>query len=186
MQFLGVGWEEVLLIGVLAFFVLGPERLPVVAYQIGKAVRTLQGYARAVRDEFGEELSYVEDQYKTVRGDFADARKEVRAQQRSIEDEWRSQQRELQAGVDEARTAVEGAGKVVSITDRSPVGPAAAAAGVTAAALPVPAESTVALPVPAESTVAPPAPAESKEPPAEPAAAPEPIAPPGGQPPLVF
>lgn len=162
MQFLGVGWQEVLVIGVLAFFVLGPERLPVVAYQLGKAVRTLQGYARAVRDEFGEELTYVEEQYKTVRGDFDDARKEIRAQQRVIEDEWRTQQREIESVTNEAKTAVEGAGKVVSITDRSPV-------TAPAAALPAPAPVTA---------------AEADIPAAAPAA--EAPKPPSGGPPLVF
>jgi sec-independent protein translocase protein TatB len=162
-QFLGVGWQEVLVIGVLAFFVLGPERLPVVAYQLGKAVRTLQGYARAVRDEFGEELTYVEEQYKTVRGDFDDARKEIRAQQRVIEDEWRTQQREIESVTNEAKTAVESAGKVVNISDRSPV------------TAPAPA----ALPAPAPVTAA-----EAAIPAAAPAV--ETPKPPSGGPPLVF
>jgi sec-independent protein translocase protein TatB len=142
-QFLGVGWQEVLLIGILAFFVLGPERLPVVAYQIGRAVRTLQQYARAVRDEFGEELTYVEDQYKTIRGDFDEARQELRAQQREIDAEWRAQQREIDAGMKEAKDAVEGAGRVVRMSDRTTVdgqpAPAAAVNGSangTAAAVP--------------------------------------------------
>jgi Tat protein translocase TatB subunit len=118
-QFLGVGWQEVLVIGILAFFVIGPERMPVVAYQIGRAVRTLQQYARAVRDEFGEELGYVEEQYKTIRGDFDEARRELREQQRVIEAEWRTQQTEIESGLKDAQQAVEGAAKVVSITERA-------------------------------------------------------------------
>jgi sec-independent protein translocase protein TatB len=125
-QFLGVGWQEVLLVSILAFFVLGPERMPVVAYQIGKAVRSLQQYARAVRDEFGEEISYVEDQYRTVRGDLDQARTELRQQQRQIESEWRTQTTEIEAGIKDAQTAVEDAGKVVRMADRAPAAAAAA------------------------------------------------------------
>jgi hypothetical protein len=94
--------------------------MPLVAYQIGRAVRTLQTYARAVRDEFGEELSYVEDQYKNIKGDFEGARAEVRQQTRQIEDQWRTEQRHLESGMKEAQGAIEGAAKVVSITDRQP------------------------------------------------------------------
>jgi len=68
-EFLGVGYQELLLVLILMLVVVGPERLPAMAYQIGKAVRTLQQYARAVRDEFSDEIGYVEEQYKTLRGE---------------------------------------------------------------------------------------------------------------------
>ena len=66
MEFLGVGYQELLLILVLLLVVVGPERLPAMAYQIGRAVRTLQQYARAVRNEFSDEFDYLEEQYRTV------------------------------------------------------------------------------------------------------------------------
>lgn len=149
MQFLGVGWQEVLIVGVLAFFVIGPERMPLVAYQIGRAVRTLQQYARAVRDEFGEELTYVEDQYKTIKGDFEGARHEVRQQTRQIEEQWRTEQREIESGMKEAQNAIEGAAKVVNISDRQPTANGASAApAALAEAAPVP-EPAVSLTEPA-------------------------------------
>lgn len=81
MQFLGVGWQEMAVVLFLMLVFVGPERMPRVAYQIGRAVRTLQGYARAVRNEFSEEIAYVEEQYKTVRGEVDATRAEFREQQ---------------------------------------------------------------------------------------------------------
>ncbi|MCC6383206.1 MAG: twin-arginine translocase subunit TatB [Dehalococcoidia bacterium] len=89
MEFLGVGYQEVLLILVLMLVVVGPERLPGMAYQIGRAVRQMQQYARAVRSEFNEEISYLEEQYKTVKGDIDDTRHALRQQQAQFEQELR-------------------------------------------------------------------------------------------------
>ncbi len=80
MSFLGVGYQELLLVLVLMLVVVGPERLPGMAYQIGKAVRTLQGYARQVRDEFKDEIDYIEEQYRTVKGEVDTARESMRTE----------------------------------------------------------------------------------------------------------
>ncbi len=69
MEFLGIGYQELLLVLVLLLIVVGPERLPQMAYQIGRAVRQMQMYARAVRDEFKDEIDYLDEQYKTIRGE---------------------------------------------------------------------------------------------------------------------
>ncbi len=80
----------------LLLVVVGPERLPGMAYQIGRAVRTMQQYARAVRDEFGGEIAYIEEQYKTVRGEVDQARRELRDQQVQLEGEMRDAAASLQ------------------------------------------------------------------------------------------
>lgn len=89
MEFLGVGYQELLLVLILMLVVVGPERLPAMAYQIGKAVRTLQQYARAVRDEFSDEIGYVEDQYKTIRGEVDATRITLRDEQAKMNAEFR-------------------------------------------------------------------------------------------------
>ena len=89
MEFLGVGYQELLLVLILMLVVVGPERLPAMAYQIGKAVRTLQQYARAVRDEFSDEIGYVEDQYKTLRGEVDATRVTLREEQAKMNAEFR-------------------------------------------------------------------------------------------------
>ncbi|MCA9832175.1 MAG: twin-arginine translocase TatA/TatE family subunit [Dehalococcoidia bacterium] len=124
MQFLGVGWQEIILIGIAAFFILGPQRLPIVAYQVGKAVRTMQQYARAVRDEFSEEIGYVEDQYRTIRGEVDLTRDELRKEQRKLETEFRAQTAALETGVDEARRSIEGAtSNIVALPERTSTPP---------------------------------------------------------------
>ena len=96
MEFLGIGYQELLLVFVLLLVVVGPERLPAMAYQIGKAVRTMQKYARAVRDEFKDEFDFVEDQVKTVRGEIDVARVAVREQQRAFNSEMQAMNSSLQ------------------------------------------------------------------------------------------
>jgi sec-independent protein translocase protein TatB len=123
-EFLGVGWQEVLLILVLLLVVVGPERLPTVAYQLGRAVRTLQGYARAVRSEFSEELTYIEEQYKTVKGEIDTTRQSFREQQAQFEAEMRETTRPLQEAATELQRAPS---NVVSLPERT--GPSGAGDG---------------------------------------------------------
>jgi sec-independent protein translocase protein TatB len=88
-EFLGIGYQELLVIFVLLLVVVGPERLPAMAYQIGRAVREMQKYARAVRSEFSEEFSYIEEQVRTVRGEIDETRSTLREQQAKFESEMR-------------------------------------------------------------------------------------------------
>lgn len=92
-----------MLILVLLLVVVGPERLPGMAYQIGRAVRTMQQYARAVRDEFSGEIAYIEEQYKTVKGEVSQARDDLRVQQTKLESEMRDAAASLQ--IPEAATS---------------------------------------------------------------------------------
>ena len=95
MEFLGIGYQEMLLVLVLMLVVVGPERLPTVAYQIGRAVRTLQQYARAVRDEFSDEIGYVEEQYKTIKGEVDTARTALREEELKLNAEMRDAQESM-------------------------------------------------------------------------------------------
>ena len=81
---------------VLALLVVGPERMPQIAYQVGRAVRTLQQYARAVRNEFSEEISYAEEQMKMVRGEVGTMKREFQDQQQAFASEMRDATAPLQ------------------------------------------------------------------------------------------
>lgn len=151
MEFLGVGYQELLLILVLLLVVVGPERLPAMAYQIGRAVRTLQQYARAVRNEFSDEFDYLEEQYRTVRGEVDTARTELRKQQSAWE-------RDLQEA-----SAVD-LPPLLEPADSKPREPATN--GAHAAAEPTPAAA--AEPTPAATAPAQPEPEAKDEPPAPP------------------
>lgn len=84
MEFLGVGYQEILVIFAIMLVVVGPDRLPTMAYQIGRAVRTLQQYARAVRDEFKDEFDYIDEQMKVVKGGMSDLQGSLREGDREL------------------------------------------------------------------------------------------------------
>jgi sec-independent protein translocase protein TatB len=132
-SFLGVGYQELLLVLVLMLVVVGPERLPGMAYQIGKAVRTLQGYARQVRDEFQDEISYIEEQYKTVKGEVDTARDSMRAETSRFNTEMRDATAVLRNDPLAVPATSSWVGEVpqnnvVSISDGQPIGPTTDAA----------------------------------------------------------
>src|ERR1043165_804673 len=69
-----IGFTEILVISVLALVVLGPEKLPRVAAQIGKWV----GRARAMARQFREQL---EDEVQLAETHKAKAKESARAEQ---------------------------------------------------------------------------------------------------------
>jgi len=51
-----IGWGEILLLLVAAIFIFGPDRLPEVARQAGKMVRTVRQLATNARSQLADEL----------------------------------------------------------------------------------------------------------------------------------
>ena len=52
----GLTMEKVLIIGVLAVFLLGPEKLPHYAAQLGRLVRSLRDMANGAKDRMRDEM----------------------------------------------------------------------------------------------------------------------------------
>jgi len=52
----GLTFEKLLIIGVIAVFLLGPERLPHYAAQLGRLVRSLRDLASGAKDRMREEM----------------------------------------------------------------------------------------------------------------------------------
>ena len=52
----GLTFDKLLIIGVIAVFLLGPERLPHYAAQLGKFVRSLRDMANGAKDRMREEM----------------------------------------------------------------------------------------------------------------------------------
>jgi sec-independent protein translocase protein TatB len=52
----GLTFEKLLIIGVIAVFLLGPERLPHYAAQLGRFVRSLRDLASGAKDRMREEM----------------------------------------------------------------------------------------------------------------------------------
>ncbi|WP_345764096.1 sec-independent translocase [Diaminobutyricibacter sp. McL0608] len=52
----GLTFEKLLIIGVIAVFLLGPERLPTYAAKLGQFTRTLRDMANGAKDRMREEM----------------------------------------------------------------------------------------------------------------------------------
>lgn len=123
MQFVGIGYQEMLLVFVLLLVVVGPERMPTVAYQIGRAVRTLQKYARAVRDEFSDEFQYIDEQYHDLKDEFETTSSSLRKEQAQIAQELKASQAEIETNVD---STIREATEAPAVNGNSPASAAAA------------------------------------------------------------
>ncbi|WP_115720419.1 Sec-independent protein translocase protein TatB [Gallaecimonas mangrovi] len=51
-----IGFGELVVVGIIALVVLGPERLPAAARTLGRWIRTIKGMAQQVRNELEREL----------------------------------------------------------------------------------------------------------------------------------
>ncbi len=107
MEVLGIGYQEILLVFALVVIVVGPRRLPEMAYHLGRGVKKLQGYARVVRDEFSEEFTYLNEEMEAVRADV----KEVRGSVREVGKELSEVRGEMKEAGSEVREAAAPAGE---------------------------------------------------------------------------
>lgn len=69
-MFTNVGWSEILVLGVVALVVLGPERLP-------EAARWLAGAVRKVKDFAGSAQQQLKDDYGTDFDEFREPLKQL-------------------------------------------------------------------------------------------------------------
>ena len=52
----GMGWPEMLMIGVVGVIVFGPDKLPDLAKQAGRFIRTVRRMAENAKDDLGREI----------------------------------------------------------------------------------------------------------------------------------
>ncbi|NTW71482.1 MAG: twin-arginine translocase subunit TatB [Eubacteriaceae bacterium] len=67
-----IGTSELLLILVVALFVLGPEKLPVYAKKLGKALTTLKSYTGKLTEEINESIIEPLEEVKKPLKDMAE------------------------------------------------------------------------------------------------------------------
>lgn len=89
-----VGFQEIILIGVIALLIIGPERLPSVARSVGLWVGKMQRFVTSVKSDIASELKADE--------------------LRSLIDNQEDQIRELKQIVNEAKTDLERTAKTAS------------------------------------------------------------------------
>jgi sec-independent protein translocase protein TatB len=53
---LGMGWPELMVVGIVAVFVFGPDRLPELARQAGSFLRTVRHMVDNAKNDLAEEL----------------------------------------------------------------------------------------------------------------------------------
>jgi sec-independent protein translocase protein TatB len=70
----GLGFERLLVLGVVALLVLGPERLPAAAAWVGRAVRQIKDFTRDANEQLRSELGPEFDQ---LHGPLQDLRTEL-------------------------------------------------------------------------------------------------------------
>ncbi|HZP25826.1 MAG TPA: Sec-independent protein translocase protein TatB [Dehalococcoidia bacterium] len=84
MDFLGVGLPEILLVLLVALVVVGPQRLPQVAIEIAKVVKTLRGYATEVTNELKGEFEEFTQDYGEVKAQMQDLRNTINSESSAI------------------------------------------------------------------------------------------------------
>jgi sec-independent protein translocase protein TatB len=76
-----IGFTELMVIGVVALIVIGPERLPGVARTIGHLAGRLQRYVADVKADIGREMEF--DELRKMRDSMKEAATEVETTVRS-------------------------------------------------------------------------------------------------------
>jgi sec-independent protein translocase protein TatB len=91
-----IGFSELLVIGVVALIVIGPERLPKVARTMGHLFGRLQRYVNDVKADINREMEL--DELRKLKSSFEDAAREVET---SVHTQVNSISSEVQAAHDE-------------------------------------------------------------------------------------
>ncbi|MBX3311464.1 MAG: twin-arginine translocase TatA/TatE family subunit [Microbacteriaceae bacterium] len=68
----GLTFEKLLLIGLVALFLIGPDRLPQAAQSFAKLIKKLKGFADTAKERMQEELG---DEFEEVKWEQLDPRK---------------------------------------------------------------------------------------------------------------
>jgi sec-independent protein translocase protein TatB len=105
-----VSFSELLMIGVIALIVIGPERLPKVARTIGHLVGRAQRYVSDVKSDIQREMNM--DDIGSLKGQLEDAA-------RSIKETVQNSADELRKPMDEAQAALKDAGESLKETSES-------------------------------------------------------------------
>jgi sec-independent protein translocase protein TatB len=90
-----IGFSELIVIGIVALVVIGPERLPRVARTTGLLLGRLQRYVADVKADIGREL-----QLEELKKLQAEVQQSAHDLERSITDEMRSIERDVGQAVD--------------------------------------------------------------------------------------
>jgi sec-independent protein translocase protein TatB len=97
-----IGFSELIVIGVVALIVIGPERLPRVARTGGVLLGRLQRYVNDVKADIGREMQL--DELKKLQ---AEVQESARDFERSITSEARAIEQSVEQTVDSIKTGIQ-------------------------------------------------------------------------------
>ena len=100
-----VGFTEILLIGIVALVVIGPERLPAVAKTAGQWIGKLQRFVRGVKTDLASELETGD--LKKLIGDQRDQIDELRKIVTTAKDDFQSSTKEVVDGAKKSLSELE-------------------------------------------------------------------------------
>ncbi|NYT83345.1 twin-arginine translocase subunit TatB [Alcaligenaceae bacterium] len=100
-----VSFSELMLIGVIALIVIGPERLPKVARTIGHLVGRAQRYVSDVKSDIQREMDL--DELNNLKGQMEEAAKSVKSSMQEASDSLRQPLSEAEQALKEASASVE-------------------------------------------------------------------------------
>ena len=121
---LDISFSELMLIGIVALVVIGPERLPKVARTAGHLFGRLQRYVSDVKADISREMQL--DELKQLRGDLQESA-------RSFERSMTSEMRAVEEGAEQVTQSVQA---LARSGDAPPVGDSTAPAAPTSEAPP--------------------------------------------------
>ncbi|MFW7344117.1 Sec-independent protein translocase protein TatB [Pollutimonas sp. H1-120] len=100
-----VSFSELMLIGVIALIVIGPERLPKVARTIGHLVGRAQRYVSDVKTDIQREMNL--DELNNLKGQMEEAANSVKSSMQDATDSLRKPLDEAQQALKDASASVE-------------------------------------------------------------------------------
>jgi sec-independent protein translocase protein TatB len=106
-----IGFSEIVVIGVVALVVVGPERLPRVARTLGHLLGRMQRYVSEVKADINREIEL--DELRRLQSSMQDAARDV---ERSISNELQYVEGEVRQAEQETRKAVESAVSGIDLT----------------------------------------------------------------------
>lgn len=100
-----IGFSEILLVAVIALVVIGPERLPGVARNVGRYAGRLQRYVHDIKRDFNREVEF--EEIKRLQHEMETTVQSMQESMRAVETTLQQETQKHQADLTEALSADE-------------------------------------------------------------------------------
>lgn len=121
----GLSFSELMLIGVVALIVIGPEKLPKVARTVGHLLGRAQRYVNDVKTDIRKEMDAAE--IGSLKDQMQEAANSVKASVAEAEKSWRAPIDEAQEALKQASESVKALGETIQDAPASQTTPPAVA-----------------------------------------------------------